>query len=385
MLRKSPNKSKSKKRSLKRALYSRDNCGKNRKRLEIYDDKVRKIVSLTCDHLPLNQVSSIMGPATYNEWVIGDGKVIGIFGEYHGIPEDSVKNTNRRTTLIFPNFLKTLFTANKQTQYDLFIEKTYVTGEDMDSVGVDPTATVFNMLDIDLKSCLTFVKNCKYKNLRAHYIDYGRASYEWFNEMYNDIYFGTGDISNYDQLTSIPEEYNTTFDTVLNIIRTDIKIAKQLSASLVANSIRNYIEGSLLISKLKFLLFLDGKSTETLTMLPLKIKTYRDFIKRFAKNEDTIDMHEYKTELVMRFIKLYSHIMDVYTLGRLFRSFTQKDGTISFSNNSIVYVGQDHAMTYYNFMKYMKYTHVVEIGDDTTYTHSVRFTKTNKKKSFLFS
>ena len=366
-------------------IHSFNNCGKNRKRLKIYDTSVKKIISLTCDYLPLTEVSSILGPATYNEWTVGDGKVIGIFGEYHIIPLESVKHINKQSTLIFPNFLKALLATNKTIQYDLFIEKAYVYDEDMDDDEVDPAATIFNILSIDFKSCLTFVKNCKYTNLRAHYIDYGRTSDEWFNHMYNDIYFGTKGIRNYIQLSTMREEYDKRFSDVLEFIRTDTKIAKQLSPTTnsIRNSIRNYIEGSLLITKLKFLLFLEGNDIETVTMMSLKIKTYKDFTKRFAKNEDSVDMHEYKTELVMRLIKLYTHIMDIYALGRLFRSF-KKNGTKSFSNNSIVYVGQDHAILYNNFMAYMKYDHIIKIGDDNIDTYTVPFSKSNKRKSFLF-
>lgn len=356
---------------------SKDNCGKDRKSLESYDSPVKEVMALTCDCLPLADVTTILGPATYNEWAIGDGKVIGVFGEYHGIPVDRIGKIDNSTTLLFPNFLKVLLSTNKSTQYDLFIEKLYSHGE-LDDFMVDPQSTIFNILDIDFQSCLTFVKNCKYKNLRAHSIDYGRENDQWFSKMYQDIYFGTSNIADYTELFNIQEEYSKSYDTVLHIINTDVKIKKQLSATPLHTSIINYIKGSLLISRLKFLLFLEGKHTETLSMLSPKIKTYREFKLSLLKGEDTFD---YKTELITHFVKLYSYIMDIYTLGRIFR--TYKDST--FATRSIVYVGLEHAIVYNNFMKHMKYAKIIEIGDPDKISHMVTFTPSKLKKSFLFN
>ena len=360
-------------------IHCEENCSINRASLDIYEAPAKQIISLTCDYLPLGEITTILGPATYNEWKTNTGTV-GIFGEYHGIPFDEVfGKINKHTTLIFPNFIKVLLDTNTKIQYDLFGEVEYSTSDEQFTPSENET--IFYILDIDFKSCFDKVKNCKYKNLRAHSIDYGRGRSRWFNELYTNIFTEDKEIGDFHQLFDILQEYEKNYIEVSTIITKDLKILKQLKSNPLYTSIKSFIMGTMIIGKLKFLLFLKGKTKETLSLLNLKISTYEEFKKECTKTKCTNekDILEYKLELVFQFIKLYSYIMDIYALGRLFREFNKVGST-----HSIVYVGQEHAILYNNFMKYMKYKHIVEIGEDDTVAYTTHFTKLQRKNTFLF-
>ena len=106
-------------------IHCEENCSINRASLDIYEAPAKQIISLTCDYLPLGEITTILGPATYNEWKTNTGTV-GIFGEYHGIPFDEVfGKINKHTTLIFPNFIKVLLDTNTKIQYDLLRKFTH--------------------------------------------------------------------------------------------------------------------------------------------------------------------------------------------------------------------------------------------------------------------
>ena len=139
------------------------------------------------------------------------------------------------------------------------------------------------------------------------------------------------------------------------------------------------------MNKLHFFLFLKGKIyLRAKTVLPasespLKIKKYSDFSLHLSRGEDSEDLFHYRSEILTQFSILYMSLMDIYTLGRLFRNFKPP------ITRSIVYVGQLHADIYNGFMRYMKYNKVIDLGSPDIVADIVQFTPNDKKESFLFN
>jgi hypothetical protein len=349
---------------------SEKNCSPTRdslKRIPI-DQENRIFASSYCDVLPLNNVVNVIGPVSYNEYQYGKYN-IGIFGEIHSINKIE-PDLSPRDTLNFSSFIQSILTQNWH-QFDLFIEMAFKQAGKLHSkTGV--SNTMFNLLEIELDRCLTFVKKCPFKNLRAHYIDYRdmipENNYsETIDELYTSIFWRKHDISEVkgtiSQLVDL-KIYKEESKRVLKFIETDKKILKQLNNCPLKDEIIVFIKARMkkYYSDIKTLL--DNNPT---------------FLRQKWDKNSPNSLKRLIAEIIESFIAIYISVMDVYALARMFRTF---GGTSP--ENIIVYVGDYHAKVYCDFLDYINARLIIRKSwrDDDTY---ISFTLLDKARSFLFA
>ena len=331
-------------------------------------DKVgiyRRYLAKMCDLLPIKKIDNIFGPILYFEYHIG-GKKIGIFGEIHVLvtQPSELDRYNPTRTVTFTSFMKSLLEkkTNRNEVYDLYSEIYYIGKDKPIRRGIsDMNFSLFLMLQ-EFDKCFQVNKEeCNYKNLRGHYIDYrskysGLLAFDYVKKTKHYNFSGEDAIS---RIKYINIYFNY-------FIQKDIKIQKSLKNNIFGNEIIQFI------------------------------KYRQDTIKNWSidyvkKNE----WEKYKTqeELLDNIsIALGSLIMDIYTLGRLFKNQSNNQ------KNVIIYCGAAHAMTYKYFFDYinispfitiptavnMVLSPFITIPTSNPFVNMVTFSPANKKKSFLF-
>jgi hypothetical protein len=70
----------------KKEFYYKQNCASDRQSIQNFSNTVKHYLSKTCDILPIEKIENIVGPVSYNEYIVND-KTIGIFGEFHFITD----------------------------------------------------------------------------------------------------------------------------------------------------------------------------------------------------------------------------------------------------------------------------------------------------------
>jgi hypothetical protein len=322
-----------------------------------------------CDLLPIKKIDNIFGPILYFEYHIGDYKKIGIFGEIHLLVTQSseLDRYNPTRTVTFTSFMKSLLAqkTNRNEVYDLYSEIYYIGRDNPIRRGIsDINFSLFLMLQ-EFDKCFQVNKEeCNYKNLRGHYIDY-RSKYSGLLEFDYVKKTKHYNFSGEDAISRI-KYINIYFNY---FIQKDIKIQ---------NSLKNNIFGNEIIQFIKY-------RQDTIKNWAI------DYVK---KNE----WEKYKTqeELLDNIsIALGSLIMDIYTLGRLFKNQSNNQ------KNVIIYCGAAHAMTYKYFFDYINISPFITIPTSTPpvnmaispfiaiptsnpFANMVTFSPANKKKSFLF-
>ena len=350
---------------------SEKNCGATRDSLKrIPKEQVNRIfVSSYCDVLPLNNIVNVVGPISYNEYQY-DKSNIAIFGEFHKIDELD-PDLSSDDTLNFSSFIQSLITQNSN-QFDLFIELDYKQSDKL-YPRVKATNSIFNLLEIEFDKCLTFVKKCPFKNLRAHYIDYREMLpesryFKIINELYTSIFWNNEDIGLVkDRVSELVHSkiYKEEIKRVLKFIETDKKILKQLNDCPLKDEILLFIK-----SRMK-------TYQDTITTL---LEENPTFLKPKWNKNSPLSLKILIRDIVNSFMDIYVSIMDVYGLARMFRTF----GGTSPPENIIVYAGDDHTKTYCDFLDYINARHVISKslrGND----NYVSFNLTDKARSFLFA
>jgi hypothetical protein len=309
----------------------------------------RRYLAKMCDLLPIKKIDNIFGPILYLEYHIGDYKKIGIFGEMHLLltQTSELDRYNPTRTVTFTSFMKSLLLANKNNTYDLYSEIYYISKDNPIRRGIsDINFSLFLMLQ-EFDKCFQVNKEeCEYKNLRGHYIDY--------RSKYSDLL--TFDYIKKTKLYNFSGEDAISRIKYINIyfnyfIQKDTKIQKSLMDNIFGNEIIQFI-----------------KDRQT------KITNWAiDYVKKNNWNA-------YKTQeelLSYISIALRSLIMDIYTLGRLFKNQSNNQ------QNVIIYCGASHAMTYKYFFDYININPFITIPTSTPIANMVTFSPANKK-SFLF-
>ena len=238
-------------------VYGDQNCGGDRKSLKRIDNPNVKLVNKYCDVLPLKDINYIIGPVEYDEFKYGKYN-IAIFGELHLINIDSVSKLPKNHTLSFTGFLASLLTQNNDKQYDLFVELPY-----KNRLINPPTTyhinTTLNLIELDFAKCLALVKNCPYKNLRAHYIDYRNvhnANNRRFLHLYRDLRRGIPDLDVLYEFTQNITEIYADGEKVVYTALNDSKMCKQLLDNPLREQIIIFIEQSIKDNGKKFKDFL---------------------------------------------------------------------------------------------------------------------------------
>jgi hypothetical protein len=315
-----------------------ENCSELRPSLAHIPTSAR-FLRKTCDFLPLEDVKHVYGPVSYNEFRLG-GKAIGIFGEDHNIP---VKYVDKATTLTPAALLNSILKSKPDVFYDLFLEYPFKPTKEYK---IDSGLHWFDHLFGD---CFQFHKKCPYPNLRLHSTDYRDVLPvgDFFISLINTI------PDNPDNLRFRRDQIRA---TVYYYFMNDPKIAKEIRY--VRDPVTRYF------------------NDEITTLNRISEKALLDYSDR-----PTVSNLKYVYRVILWYLSL---IMDVYTIGRMFKSFDTRDSLHpAVAENCIIYVGDNHAHEYEKILKsYMGIEPIISLySDDQVLT----FSEDVKMKSFLFT
>lgn len=122
----------------------------------------------------IQDIQYIVGPCSFYHFKHG-ARNIYLFGECHLPLERSIKPDN---VIMFADFIKFLVTEHKKTNYDLMFEsRDFLTNESTDAIRRSTSPTFDSLID-KFYNCLIpmYRKNCKYRNLRIHYINFRKSA-----------------------------------------------------------------------------------------------------------------------------------------------------------------------------------------------------------------
>jgi hypothetical protein len=163
-------------------------CRKKRKSpckpmsMKAFENEDALVKSFNCDQLPLKNIKHILGPCSFLAFKIGDRNLY-LFGEYHtrldkNLQKMKDKKLSRDNTLSFSSFVHSLAKQNPKKTYDLMYESQYFYHRLTNPKVLDTLKPEGSLDEIDerFKNCMIpfLRKNCPYKNLRTHYVDYRR-------------------------------------------------------------------------------------------------------------------------------------------------------------------------------------------------------------------
>lgn len=285
-------------------IESASNCGADRMPAGVYT----RFLLTMCDTIPLKNIEFIYGPVTYAEFTNGSQR-IAVFGEVHKIPVNN--EINKSNTVSVPSLVKIMIESFPENFYDLFLEMRYIDRTHETGGGL----TSFNHF---FEDCLTVVKNCPFDNIRAHYTDYrslfsGDGIYDEFlvafHAIEDDPY--AEQTGAYFEMSNLEIVFDRVYESVLNLIDNDRKLKPAHGSQL-----HQFI-----------LINLDKINKEKKTFL------------------------DYRT-MIINIIKMYSLVMDMYTLIRVFKTYkvdphTNQPAT---ATNIIIYAGEAHAKIYREYI-----------------------------------
>jgi hypothetical protein len=284
-----------------------------------------ELSEFNCLELPLSEIKYIIGPCTFYEFKLGNRNIY-LFGEQHNfrrLDSDRITSSN---ALIFSSFVHSLVKQNPEQTYDLMFEYILFLEKDQDVPPVYSESNAMNYITDQFMDCIHFSKrdNCKYNNLRVHYIDYRRKTKD------------DAHVVMYHEVEELKNKIVSLFNTP--------KMLKQIS------EIKNKLIRD------KFILFINNKITEK----------YNKSIK-FA---ETIQKYNLPPEVNV--LDFYALVMDMYGLARLLRDFDTiekpyKSAFKGTSDNVIYYAGNEHIKNMVEFFtKFLRLTpqYKVELKDD---------------------
>ena len=325
--------------------YGGENCGPKRQSIKssFLRPESMSYRKKYCDVLPLKEIDNILGPVSYTEYKMGNVN-ISLFGEVHTILEDCV---DMERSIPFDGFLKSILTQTPEKFYDFYIEFPYTKDPITEFRGSDSMVNL-NLVKDSFGDCLRLNKNCDYKNTRMHYVDYRESGgINTYTDMYREIFHGQrlpgpDDLSfkNFEKCGIIIKKY----------IKTDPRLNKQMRQS--------YINPQLYIN------------------------FSNDYIdEQIRQNSDRVYLEP------ASFVFLFTIVMDVYALARMFRTFNVGSNMPSKPTNIIVYVGDYHADNYSNFFtNYLHLTPTINKTAPIPYTTScLHLSPEDKRKSVLFN
>ena len=269
-----------------------------------------------CDVIPIQDIRHIYGPVSYTEHT-KNGKVIGVFGEYHKIPKStSIDKTN---TVSVASLLKLMLAARPDRFYDLFLE-------------MSKGYFYSHVFDPFFSECLKVVKRCPYNNLRAHYADYrdmiADPIWKSFVDKFQQIIYYFDEVNDNDPyftIVNLEHVYSSVITAVVASMRSDAKLNKSQNAH---------------INGLLFRFFEKLIRDHIQDTRSLWFNNNYQFTKRSAK------------AITNRIMDIFAFYMDMYLLLRVFKTYdTSRNPTHpSTANYCLIYVGDAHAETYRKFL-----------------------------------
>jgi hypothetical protein len=275
------------------------------------------------------------------------GKAIGIFGEVHKIP---VKHVDKATTLTPAALLNSILKSKPDVFYDFFLEYHYKHHvEDHTRLAIESFTHLFG-------NCFQFSEDkCPYVNLRIHSIDY--------------------------RPTLSIDDFLTEYFSAINGTLTKLIDPTQMTST--RNSIREKVKTALTHPKIiKEIVNIHVPITKYIQnrFIEINIQSNNSLFK-YSKVK-TMECLQIVYKTIMNYLVL---VMDVYALGRIFKTFDTTKNPLhpKVASNCIVYVGELHAEEYVKFLKtYMGVEPLISVYSDS---QVLDFTKDEKTKSFLFT
>lgn len=314
---------------------SPENCSPKRQSLKQLNDVSRSVLSTICDIVPLNKISTIIGPKMYREYSY-NGINVSIFGEKH--PLYSISPCIKKNAISITNFIKTIVASNPDKQYDVYTETGYINKENQNQEKIHMVNFALSMIQDEFSKCLSYTKaGCEYENLRMHYIDLREFVIPNMTKITSNAYGKR--LATYYAVTKIMTEITNILMVNKNVIK------KELEKSYLKTEISRFIIDQVYIIMKE----LDER----------------------ADNDQEISYFDLLT--------LTSLVMDMYTLSRMFREF--KGGKPI--KNIIVYAGKAHAMQYCKFIETVLHKHPV-VSIDSPNENCIDITSDAHENSTLF-
>lgn len=290
-----------------------------------------ELAEFNCLELPLSEIKYIIGPCTFYEFKLGNRNIY-LFGEQHNfrrLDSDRITSSN---ALIFSSFVNSLVKQNPEQTYDLMFEYTLFLEKGQDVPHAYSESYPMTYIVEQFMDCIHFSKrdNCKYNNLRVHYIDYRKSK-----DAETDPH-----VVMYHELEELKNKIVSLFNTP--------KMLKQIS-EIKNKHIRD-----------KFILFINNKITEKYNQ---NIKSGQNIEKKLKSG----------LPIEVNVLGFFALVMDMYGLARLLRDFdtktekTYKSAFKGTSDNVIYYAGNEHIKIMVEFFtKFLRLTpqYKVEIKDD---------------------
>lgn len=322
---------------------------------------------------------TIIGPNYYRKYIVFGNINIHIFGETHlpiyhmEIPDNAI---------LFSDFFQSLVVNNKDRFYDLFLEKKMRIKDTHSETNISlGGSAMFDLLNINFKSCLEFSKSkCKYKNLRAHYVDLrdvDEVMQKKLSFINNILIHGGVSSGNFDSDENYLLIINFVLDIVMDfkeffsnaeslIYKKIIKQFYNLEPNLAALLQQFLLDEQTLLNNQIIEIFSKGNYTSIDVLInDIFYKTY-DYI-----DEDTGEIIARKDinyilslfapniaikldllcNIAMELFALF--YMDIYMLARMFRiGYVSKNNRYSgHGNNIFTYTGQAHSVRINKFIE----------------------------------
>ena len=232
---------------------------------------------------------------------------------------------------------------------DIFLEIPYLF--DKCDSKLELEGTYMGELQNNLRNCFEYTKDCKYHNIRAHYIDLRspKLSREFFllqRAVINSFY----KISCPKSMTNMllkSENLQNIFSSKDNIINFMYKLVKSKKIQKQIDNIKDE-------KVRKLLLRMEKERIENPDI---------DFDNiSWDKIKEWLEESFYPFTLYHTLIKYVSIVVDIYTLARVFRDFREVPGLYSKPcNNVMIYAGAYHTRTYMNFLELLEFSHVFSV------------------------
>jgi hypothetical protein len=307
-------------------------------------------------------IEYIQGPISLTEWK-GFGKHIYVFGDVHKYK----KGCNQlQKNIRIDEYISQVINYNRDKLIDIYLEIPYIQKNEIRKYSsLIDEGYLFNQTNKRFLDCLEVKKNnCKYKNTRFHYIDIRFAKLRFYINMqflYNNV---ESLAIKFDEIcekiedeTLTKKKLNKSIDEIFNILyrlyKKDLFFDYNEAVNLakINKQIKNIKDDNVRLLLDKKLNKLRIEFNEVQNIIDFINKTFFDFNneKFLLKLKEDENIH---FELQNKFsefngflLNFEIHLMDLYLLGRIFRSF--KGG--SDPKFIIIYTGGTHSDNYNKF------------------------------------
>ena len=310
---------------------------------------------MTQPHPPISDVKYITGPVSLTEHISEEyGMHVYVFGDYHTKQTVRAEDASATNTVHINTFFMDLINLMAPNIVDLLVELTYVSGK-APSHKMENIDTYINDVAQTFVSCLEVKKTpvCKsaYPNLYVHCVDVRSVEpIKTLDELWQE-----------DNLEKIDPEalpkYIEVLDQHTKCRDLDIcKISKQLA------NVREPTFHSEITKLLTQLDQLRPTSAELKAALPLPFQpASEDLLKEVTYIADVQKRNALAYKFKLKLLVYNKLLMDLYLLGRSFRTFASRDGR---GRYKIIYVGDAHAETYRQFVTALGFTQVRRVDSE---------------------